>query len=221
MWASPTILWEINGLTTGGQYPCDICGDSGHTENRTDLTPNHAFQVAYSEHSLPSIRVTSTVAEISLAAGPRLMHLTEYNFCILSARIRNQKKKMISVKTDIGNSIDRTHYALVPSHEFSFSPALREFSDLLRRDWEHLEPDPHMADGGGYRLRRYGLYQLFPTTGQLEFIPDASFYQSIKINPLNGGQARGIQNCDSPTAMPPIAVAVRRKRPPACGLRPA
>ncbi len=111
---------------------------------------------------------------------------------------------MISVKTDIGNSIDRTHYALVPSHEFSFSPALREFSDLLRRDWEHLEPDPHMADGGGYRLRRYGLYQLFPTTGHLDFIPDASFYQSIKINPLNGGRRRHFAPLDDDTVKNPF-----------------
>ena len=33
----------INGLTTGGQQPCDICGDRGHTENRTGLTPNSRY----------------------------------------------------------------------------------------------------------------------------------------------------------------------------------
>ena len=97
---------------------------------------------------------------------------------------------MIAVDADIGSSIDRTHYALVPSHEFSFSPALHESSELLRRDWEHLEPDLYMAGGGSYRFRRYGLYQLCTTTGQLNFIPDASFYQSIEINPLNGGEQR-------------------------------
>ena len=78
---------------------------------------------------------------------------------------------MITVDTDIGSSIERTHYALVPSHEFSFAPGLHESSELLRRDWEHLEPDPYMADGGRYRLRRYGLYQLSATTGQLAAAP--------------------------------------------------
>jgi len=47
-----------------------------------------------------------------------------------------------------------------------------------------------MADGGKYRFRRYGLYQLSATTGRLSHIPDASFYQSIEINPLNGGENR-------------------------------
>ena len=97
---------------------------------------------------------------------------------------------MITVDADIGSSIERTHYALVPSHEFSFSPDLNESGEFFRRDWAHLEPDPYMADGGSYRLRRYGLYQLSATTGQLAHIPGAPFYQSIEINPLNGGEQR-------------------------------
>ncbi len=98
--------------------------------------------------------------------------------------------KMISVRTDIGGCIERAQYALVPSHDFSFAPALHEAGERLRRDWEHLEPDPYMADGGTYRFRRYGLYQLTAVSGQLTHIPDASFYQSIEINPLNGGEHR-------------------------------
>ncbi len=97
---------------------------------------------------------------------------------------------MITVDGDIGSSIDRAHYALVPSHEFSFAPALHKSSELLRRDWEQLELDPYMADGGRYRLRRYGLYQLSASTGQLSHIPGASFYQSSKTNSLNGGEHR-------------------------------
>ena len=47
-----------------------------------------------------------------------------------------------------------------------------------------------MADGGIYRLRRYGLFQLSGTTGQLAHIPGVPFYQSVEINPLNGGEHR-------------------------------
>ena len=97
---------------------------------------------------------------------------------------------MITVKTDIGSDVERAHYALVPADEFSFPPALHASSELFRRDWEHLEPDPYMADGGSYRFRRYGLYQLSATTGQLTHSPGASFYQNIEINPLNGGENR-------------------------------
>ncbi len=99
-------------------------------------------------------------------------------------------KKMISVNADIGGSIERAQYALVPFHNFSFAPALHEASERLNRDWAHLEPDPYMADGGIYRFRRYGLYKFSAASGQLTHIPDASFYQSIEINPLNGGEHR-------------------------------
>jgi len=103
---------------------------------------------------------------------------------------RRYKKRVITVDADIGSSIEQSHYALVPSHDFSFSPDLNESNELFRRDWEHLEPDSYMANGGSYRSRRYGLYRLSCTTGQLSHIPGASFYQSIEINPLNGGEQR-------------------------------
>lgn len=99
-------------------------------------------------------------------------------------------KKVITVEADIGRSIERSHYALVPSHEFSFSPALRESSEQFRRDWQHLEPDPYMADGGSYRCRRYGLFQLSAANAELSYVPGATFYQSIETNPLNGGEHR-------------------------------
>jgi hypothetical protein len=60
--------------------------------------------------------------------------------------------------------------------------------ELFRRDWEHLEPDPYMADGGSYRFRRYGLFQT--SAGQLSHVPGASFFQGVDVNPLNGGEHR-------------------------------
>ena len=111
---------------------------------------------------------------------------------------------MIAVDTDIGSSIERENFALVPSHEFSFAPALHEPSELLRRDWEHLELDPYMADGGRYRSRRYGVYQLSATTGQLTHIPGAPFYQSIEINPLNGGEHRHFAALDADSVNNPF-----------------
>jgi hypothetical protein len=110
---------------------------------------------------------------------------------------------VITVDADIGSSIEQSHYALVPSHHFSFSPDSNDSGEVFMRDWAHLEPDPYMADGGSYRSRRYGLYQLSATTGHLGHIPDASFYQSIEINSLNGGEQRhfaalGVDTVENP-----------------------
>lgn len=102
----------------------------------------------------------------------------------------NNNNKVITVDADIGSSIERAHYALIPAHDFLFTPAMQESIEAFRLDWEHLEADPYMADGGNYRFRRYGLFRLSATTGELSAIAGASFYQSAKINPLNGGQPR-------------------------------
>jgi hypothetical protein len=61
-----------------------------------------------------------------------------------------------------------------------------------------------MADGGTYRLRRYGLYQLSATIGQLNFIPGASFYQSTESNPVNGGGHRHFAPLDDDTVKNPF-----------------
>ncbi len=111
---------------------------------------------------------------------------------------------MITVDTDIASNIEQTHYALVPSKDFSFSPDLSDSGEFLRRDWANLEPDPYMADGGNYRSRRYGLYQLSATTGQLTHMPGASFYQSTKINPLNGGEPRHFAALDADSVKNPF-----------------
>jgi len=84
----------------------------------------------------------------------------------------------------------RDHCALVAADEFSFSQTLDESRLLFSRDWEDLELDPYMADGGEYRYRRYGLFELTVPTAQLVHRPDVSFFQSTETNPLNGGVHR-------------------------------
>ena len=111
---------------------------------------------------------------------------------------------MITVDADIGHSIEQHHYALVSSREFSFTRSLHESSERFSQDWDHLEPDPYMADGGTYRSRRYGLYQLCAATGKLTYIPGASFYQSIEANSLNGGEHRHFAPLDADTVKNPF-----------------
>ncbi len=140
-----------------------------------------------------------TIAAQGVTDRTESLHL-----CILRARLGDKKKKVITVDTDIAGNIERTHYALVPSHEFSFSPDLTKSRELFRRDWAYLEPDPYMADGGSYRLRRYGLYRLSATTGQLAHIPGAPFYQSIEINPLHCGDQRHFASLGAKTDESPF-----------------
>ena len=97
---------------------------------------------------------------------------------------------MISIQMNVGGLIKNDHFALVPAHKFSFSSSLLKSRKQFSRAWDHLKLDPYMADRGRYRFRRYGLFNLSTITGRLNYIPDASFYQDININPLNGGKLR-------------------------------
>jgi hypothetical protein len=55
--------------------------------------------------------------------------------------------------------------------------------------WNALTLDRHMADGGTYRLRRYGAFAL-QRPGQMHLLPHEPYVQPLYINSLNGGVSR-------------------------------
>lgn len=58
------------------------------------------------------------------------------------------------------------------------------------RNWDDLKLDTFMADGGSYRYRRYGQYDLDPNEGTLTLLPHEPYRQESDVNPLNGGVDR-------------------------------
>ncbi|MCX5048904.1 MULTISPECIES: 2OG-Fe dioxygenase family protein [unclassified Streptomyces] len=56
--------------------------------------------------------------------------------------------------------------------------------------WDELTLDTYMADGGTYRFRRYGQFELDPAAGELTLLPHEPYRQESDINPLNGGIER-------------------------------
>ncbi|QGV79466.1 2OG-Fe dioxygenase family protein [Streptomyces ficellus] len=56
--------------------------------------------------------------------------------------------------------------------------------------WDELTLDTYMADGGTYRYRRYGQFELDAVTGELTRLPHAPYRQESDVNPLNGGIER-------------------------------
>ncbi|MFI5759465.1 2OG-Fe dioxygenase family protein [Streptomyces sp. NPDC051563] len=76
----------------------------------------------------------------------------------------------------------------------------RALSDLVDADgsdwarfaahWDELTLDTHMADGGTYRFRRYGQFELDADSGELSLLPHEPYRQETDVNPLNGGVER-------------------------------
>ncbi len=54
--------------------------------------------------------------------------------------------------------------------------------------WRGMPVDAHMADGGGYRRRRYGVFDVGPRA--IVSVPGQPHYQSLDHNRLNGGVDR-------------------------------
>lgn len=81
-------------------------------------------------------------------------------------------------------------YALISADDFSTPSGLAVDSETLSTDWEHLEPDNYLNDAAHFRLRRFGLFYLVPSTGDLLPMPPTPYFQSAGVNTYAGGIER-------------------------------
>ena len=81
--------------------------------------------------------------------------------------------------------------ALVPAKltHALIGPSASDFQDFARQ-WDDLVTDTYMADGGTYRKRRYGRFQLDAAKGELVLQPHGPYRQEATVNYLNGGLDR-------------------------------
>ncbi|MFF5026874.1 2OG-Fe dioxygenase family protein [Streptomyces collinus] len=114
--------------------------------------------------------------------------------------------------TTLGVEVDATVHALATSGRHLL-PA-KELSRILgvtradwarfARNWDDLELDTYMADGGTYRYRRYGQYVLEPASGKLDLLPHEAYRQESDVNPLNGGIDRHYEPLTSSFTQDPL-----------------
>lgn len=82
------------------------------------------------------------------------------------------------------------HYALIPGVVMGVEANVaRDAWDDFADHWSRLTLDRYMGDGGTYRLRRYGQFDMRPD-GSLELLPHEPYEQPAYVNPLNGGIQR-------------------------------
>lgn len=93
---------------------------------------------------------------------------------------------------NVSTSITTSGFALARADTMrallSATGSLRDWS-AFASSWDRLRVDTYMADGGRYRLRRYGAYVTSPDRA-LTRAPHRPHYQPLDYNPLNGGVAR-------------------------------
>lgn len=89
-------------------------------------------------------------------------------------------------QTEVARELELRGYWARPAHLWARPSVAGE--DELLASWEQLVQDPHMADGGTYRFRRYS--RMLWSQGQLGSLEGTSIFQELKDNPLNGGVLR-------------------------------
>lgn len=80
---------------------------------------------------------------------------------------------------------------LVPHQDFSSLTGVTP-DDWARfsENWGDLCRDPYMVDGGTYRHRRYGQFEIDVDTGEFVQLPHGPYRQEADVNKLHGGVDR-------------------------------
>lgn len=102
--------------------------------------------------------------------------------------------------TDVAKETRLRGFAAVPASEFVLTAATQRQLQQLKRAWNDLPADRHMADGGRYRFRRYSRFRLDRAGRSLEPLEGNSIFQSRADNPLNGGVTRTFEPLHPSTA---------------------
>ncbi|MBL4660410.1 MAG: 2OG-Fe dioxygenase family protein [Alcanivoracaceae bacterium] len=97
---------------------------------------------------------------------------------------------MITVDRAICTELRKEKYALILAEEFSISSELAADRQHLWSDWNNLKLDNYLKDGGRFRQRRFGLFYLLPSSGELLPLKSVPYIQSRKVNAYAGGIMR-------------------------------
>ncbi|UPQ89514.1 2OG-Fe dioxygenase family protein [Vibrio sinaloensis] len=116
--------------------------------------------------------------------------------------IKNPREKHASV---VANLLNQNDYVFVSGKQMT-SMLSTNVDEVVRfmSCWGQLERDRYMADGGGYRYRRYGQFNKLKNTRQLVMLPHEPYVQPASVNPLNGDVERHFEPLTDRFTLSPI-----------------
>jgi hypothetical protein len=115
---------------------------------------------------------------------------------------------MTELLASVADTIERDGFAFVRAPEMAELLERLGLADWqgFAASWSDLGVDTYMADGGGYRRRRFGVFRAGPAG--IARKPHQPHYQSRDYNPLNGGVERWFEPVTEAAANHPSMAAI-------------
>jgi len=110
---------------------------------------------------------------------------------------------LITTHRSLRSELLSQKYTLIPATDLTFDSELVSEEKKLWADWEDLETDEYLRNGGQFRLRRLGLFYFMPATDELLMLSANTYFQASEINTYAGGVQR---------KYPPLSEATRSNR---------
>ncbi|WP_087026210.1 2OG-Fe dioxygenase family protein [Thaumasiovibrio subtropicus] len=110
-----------------------------------------------------------------------------------------------------------THIDPFRGLDYAFYPGEQVISALgidaeqlaqFSRHWDQLCIDKYMADGGTYRLRRYGQCDYYAEDKAPNWLRHRPYVQSNDVNPLNGGIVRHFEPLEESFKQDPVLLGL-------------
>ncbi len=116
-----------------------------------------------------------------------------------------QDRDTASVPLDHAAAAVREHgFAIVSGASTVATLKIDASAEALRRSWDRLPADPHLADGGKYRFRRHASFIQTLTPDQLKEVPYRPHWQPRAFNKLHGGTLRPFSPIEAATTASPL-----------------
>jgi hypothetical protein len=105
--------------------------------------------------------------------------------------------------------IKKHGYAVLSAQSVAqLSGASLEALQSLEETWDHLAPDQYLKDGGRYRYRRHGSYEILGE--QIAAVPHRAHWQPLSYNALHGGMHRWFEPVETHVSQAPAWHALLR-----------
>lgn len=101
-------------------------------------------------------------------------------------------------------------YALVTGEDLPIDPSVRQYEEMLAKEWETLEVDKYLQNGARFRERRYDRFLYVPSEDTIQLRPHRPYFQSTSVNQYGGGIQRDVAALTQSTLDNPLLAELLR-----------